>query len=145
MSSRRRLPRLAAIGVAVVVALFAAPAAALAAFTTSDAANPQYSAARLAAPASANVSMSCTANNRRATVTVNSFSTVTYANYHEIKVYNRSHVLEFTGDLSTAAGKTYTSGIETIGTWTYEIRGYYKIPGTSRMWTGTALTGSLVC
>lgn len=144
MRTTSRLLRTMAVTAAVALGMMAAPAAALASFTGSDRATPQYSTATLAAPATANVTMSCTFG-IRATVTVNSFSPVTYANYHDIKVFDRSGTLEFTGDLSKSSGKTYTSGYEIIGTWTYEIRGYYKVPGSTNMWTGKVLKGTLTC
>ncbi|GAA2870134.1 hypothetical protein [Paenarthrobacter ilicis] len=144
MTTRISFLRILVIIAVVLLGLVAAPAAAFAAFTGSDRATPQFSAASLAAPAAANVTMSCSFG-LRTTVTVNSFSTVANANYHEIKIYDRAGSLEFTGDLSKAAGKTYTSGIEIIGTWTYEIRGYYKVPGTSNAWTGKVLKGSMSC
>ncbi|MFE4194303.1 SipW-dependent-type signal peptide-containing protein [Paenarthrobacter sp. NPDC056912] len=128
----------------VVLGLIAAPTAAFAAFTDTERATPQFSAASLAAPAAANVTMSCQFG-IRATVTVNTFSTVANANYHEVKIFDRSGNLEFTGDLSKAAGKSYTSGYEVIGTWSYEIRGYYKVPGSNNAWTGKVLKGSLSC
>ncbi|MEO3939760.1 hypothetical protein V3C41_01600 [Paenarthrobacter nicotinovorans] len=144
MRTRARFLRLIAVAAAVLLGMLAAPAAALASFTDVERAASPYSAASIPAPGAANVSMSCVFG-IRATVTVNSFSTVTNANYHDIKIFDRSGNQEFTGDLSKAAGKTYTSGYEVIGTWTYEIRGYYKVPGTSNMWTGKVLKGTLTC
>ncbi|WP_429390149.1 SipW-dependent-type signal peptide-containing protein [Paenarthrobacter sp. TE4293] len=144
MPTRNSFLRALVIAVAVLLGLVAAPSAAFAAFTDTARANPQFSTASLAAPAAANVTMTCSFG-IRATVTVNSFSTVANANYHDIKIFDRSGNLEFTGDLSKAAGKTYTSGYEVIGTWTYEIRGYYKVPGTSNTWTGKVLKGNLSC
>ncbi|MFI2565943.1 hypothetical protein [Paenarthrobacter sp. NPDC018779] len=143
LTFNRLLRTLMAVAV-VVIGHLAAPTAALASFKDSEQAAPQFSAANISAPASANVTMSCTFG-IRATVTVNSFSAVANANYHEVKIFDRSGNLEFTGDLSKAAGKTYTSGYEVIGTWSYEIRGYYKVPGTSNTWTGKVLKGNLTC
>ena len=130
---------------AVALSTMAAPAAALAAFSDTENATLQYSAMRLVAPASADVVMTCTANGTKVAVDVNSFAEVPGANYHEIKLYNPSGTLEFTGDLSKNAGKSYKSGIQPVGTWTYEIRGYYKVSGTANMWKGSALTGTLTC
>ncbi|WP_026542346.1 hypothetical protein [Paenarthrobacter nicotinovorans] len=144
MTPRKGFLRTLVIAAAVVLGLAAAPTAAFAAFTGTAQSAPQFSAASLAAPAAANVSMACSFG-IRATITVNSFSTVTNANYHDVKIFDRSGNLEFTGDLSKAAGKTYTSGYEIIGTWSYEIRGYYKVPGTTNTWTGKVLKGSLSC
>ncbi|MFF1828551.1 hypothetical protein [Paenarthrobacter sp. NPDC058040] len=144
MKSRFNLLRSIAVALVVAAGVFTGSTAASAAFRDVEQASPQFSAASLAAPAAANVTMSCQFA-IRATVTVNSFSTVANANYHEIKIFDRSGNLEFTGDLSKAAGKTYTSGYEVIGTWSYEIRGYYKVPGTSNAWTGKVLKGNLAC
>ncbi|MGO4247544.1 hypothetical protein AB4Y87_10040 [Paenarthrobacter sp. RAF54_2] len=127
------------------VSMMAGPAAALAAFSDTGNATPQYSAMRLLAPASADVIMTCSANGAKVAVDVNSFSEVSGANYHEIDLYNPSGTLAFTGDLGKNAGKSYKSGNQPVGTWTYEIRGYYKVPGTANMWRGSALTGTLTC
>ena len=144
MITRNSFLRTLAIGIAVLLGLVAAPAAAFAAFTDTDHASPQFSAASLAAPASASVHMTCSFG-IRATVTVNSFSAVEHANYHDIKLFDRYGSLEFTGDLNKASGHSYTSGLKIIGTWSYEIRGYYKVPGTSNVWTGKVLKGTLSC
>ncbi|MFK0002826.1 hypothetical protein ACIQTZ_23110 [Paenarthrobacter sp. NPDC090520] len=144
MKSRFNFLRSVAVAVVVAAGVFSGSTAAMAAFRDTEQAAPQFSTASLAAPAAANVTMSCQFG-IRATVTVNSFSTVANANYHEVKIFDRSGNLEFTGDLSKAAGKTYTSGYEVIGTWSYEIRGYYKVPGTSNAWTGKVLKGNLTC
>jgi predicted ribosomally synthesized peptide with SipW-like signal peptide len=144
MTTRNSFLRTLVIAAVVLLGLIAAPTAAFAAFTDTERATPQFTAASLAAPANASVSMTCSFG-IRATVTVNSFSTVTNANYHDIKIFDRSGNLEFTGDLSKTAGKTYTSGYEVIGTWSYEIRGYYKVPGTTNTWTGKTLKGTLSC
>ncbi|WP_347109466.1 hypothetical protein AAHB33_02385 [Paenarthrobacter sp. S56] len=143
---KRRFSFLRSMAVASVVAagIFSGSTAAIAAFVDSAQASPQFSAASLDAPAAANVTMTCSSGNR-ATVTVNSFSSVANANYHEVKLYDRSGTLQFTGDLSQASGRTYAFNRGNIGTWTYEIRGYYKVPGTSNAWTGKALSGSLTC
>jgi len=130
---------------AVAVSMMAGPAAALAAFSDTGSASPQYSAMRLLAPTAADVVMTCTANGVKVAVDVNSFAEVPGANYHEIKLYNPSGTLEFTGDLSKNAGKSYKSGIQSVGIWTFEIRGYYKVPGTVNTWKGSALTGTLTC
>ncbi|MFW0771966.1 hypothetical protein ACLRGI_02210 [Paenarthrobacter nitroguajacolicus] len=144
MTPRNSFRRALVIVAVVVLGLLAGPTAAVAAFTGSDRATPQFSAASILAPASASVTMRCTLG-LHTTVTVNSYGTVANANYYEVKVYDRSGNLEFTGDLSHAAGRTYSSGIEIIGTWSYEIRGYYKVPGTNNSWTGKPLKGTMTC
>jgi hypothetical protein len=144
MSRRQIFLRTIAATAALVTGMIAAPTAALAVFNDSEKASAEYSTATIPAPVSANVSMSCQFG-LRATVTVNSYSAAANANYHDIKIFDRYGKLEFTGDLSKPSGRTYTSGFEIIGTWTYEIRGYYKVPGTSNIWTGKVLKGSLSC
>lgn len=130
---------------ALAVSMMAWPAAALAAFSDIENATAQYSAMRLLAPTGADVIMTCSANGAKVAVDVDSFAEVPGANYHEIKLYNPRGTLEFTGDLGKNAGKSYKSGIQPVGTWTYEIRGYYKVPGSTNMWKGSALTGILTC
>lgn len=144
MTPRNSFLRALVIVAVVVLGLVAGPTAAVAAFTDSERATPQFSAATILAPASASVTMRCTLG-LHTTVTVNSYGTVANANYHEVRVYDRSGNLEFTGDLSQAAGRSYSSGIEIIGTWSYEIRGYYKVPGSNNFWTGKPLKGTMTC
>ncbi|GLU59575.1 hypothetical protein [Paenarthrobacter ureafaciens] len=144
MPRTRELIRTITALAAVLLAMMTAPAAALAIFTNVDRATSEYSAASIPAPATANVTMVCQ-NGGRVTITVNSNSTATYANYHEIKIYDRSGSLEFTGDLSKSTGRTYSSGPGHAGNRTYEIRGSYKVPGTTNTWTGNPLNGVLSC
>ncbi|VXC26008.1 conserved exported hypothetical protein [Arthrobacter sp. 9V] len=144
MTPRNSFLRALVIVAVVVLGLIAGPTAAVAAFTDGEAAAPQFSAASIQAPVTASVTMKCTLGLHTA-VTVNSYGPVVNANYYEIKVYDRSGNLEFTGDLSQAAGRTYSSGIEIIGTWSYEIRGYYKVPGTNNSWTGKPFKGTMTC
>lgn len=144
MPRNRQLIRTVTALAAVLLAMIAAPAAAVAIFTDGDRATPEFSAASILAPGSADVTIVCQ-NGGRVTVTVNSYSAATYANYHEIKIWNNSGNLEFTGDLSKTTGRTYTSGPGHVGNRTYEIRGSYKVPGTTNTWTGKALKGTLSC
>jgi len=144
MTPRNSILRALVIVAVVVLGLIAGPTAAMAAFSDSERATPQFSAAVIAAPASANATMRCTFG-LQAVVTVNSYGPVANANYYEVKIYDRSGNLEFTGDLSQSAGRTYSSGIEIIGTWSYEIRGYYKVPGTNNSWMGKPFKGTMTC
>ncbi|MBT2584919.1 SipW-dependent-type signal peptide-containing protein [Arthrobacter sp. ISL-95] len=144
MTSRNSFLRALVIVAVVVLGLIAGPTAAVAAFTDSERATPQFSAAVIPAPATANVSMKCTLG-LHTVVTVNSYGPVANANYYEVKIYDRFGSLEFTGDPSQAAGRTYSSGIEIIGTWSYEIRGLYKVPGSNNFWTGKPLKGTMTC
>jgi hypothetical protein len=51
-------------------------------------------------------------------------------------IWDRSGNLEFTGDLSKTTTRGYTLRLKLIGTWTYEIRGFDKVPGIPNTWTG---------
>lgn len=58
--------------------------------------------------------------------------------------------MQFTGDMSKSSGRSYSSGIQSIGgdlsgTWTYQIRGYYKVPNSTNFWAGQPLSGTLNC
>ena len=143
--NRNHTWRAVATSAAVAGSCLMAPAGAFAAFSDTRSEAPHYSALRITAPAAADVHMTCSTFGLKATVVVNSFDQVPRTNYHEIKLYNRSGALEFTGDLSKSSGRTYTSGIQLVGTWTYEIHLYNKVPGTSNAWKGAALTGALTC
>ncbi|MCU1517880.1 MAG: hypothetical protein JWQ75_2601 [Pseudarthrobacter sp.] len=131
-----------------VLILICVPAAAHAAFRSSSQGSQAVTAGIMAPPASASVAMTC--ENRflwwaRSRITVSSFAAVSRANYYDVKLYDPSGNLEHTGDLSTAAGKTYTSQLQLIGTWSYEIRAHYKVPGSTNTWTGQPLRGTLTC
>ncbi|MCU1574153.1 MAG: hypothetical protein JWO93_2235 [Micrococcaceae bacterium] len=106
----------------------------------------------LAAPATFATSVSTGCDSARGSsqlhITVNAFGKVASANYHELKVFSPDGQAAFTGDLSANGGNSYsrTANASVVrGKWTYEIRGYYKIPGTSTTWTGKALTGTITC
>lgn len=140
------------IALAVAATLVVAPSAAVAAFSASAQAPMYVSAAKIVAPAAAatSVSTSCSMGQSRswATFTVNSYGKVAGANYYELKIVNPQGTVAYDGDLSTALGTHFsfvgwTSNVK--GTWTYEIRGYYKVPGTANAWAGDPLSGTLVC
>ncbi|WP_369746085.1 hypothetical protein [Paenarthrobacter sp. AMU7] len=111
------------------------------------------SAAKIPAPAASTVSVSKSCDSflwfGQAKISVSSFAAVAYANYHELKVIDPDGVVRFTGDLSKASGKAYSSGVQSTsnlsGTWTYQIRGYYKVPNSTNAWADTPLTGTLNC
>jgi hypothetical protein len=142
-----------AAAVACVLTFFlAVPAAAQAAFSARAASTLTATTAVLTAPdaTATNVSTSCTSTRgySQPRITVTAFGKVAGANYHELKVASPNGQTAFTGDLSTSSGSAYsslTTATSVRGTWTYEIRGYYKIPGTTRTWTGKALTGTFTC
>lgn len=151
MAHRTSIWHVLAGAVVVILAVMGAPAAATAAFSSTQSAAPQFSAAKLQAPAAAatNVTISCErrGNDLNATITVVAYGTVTNANYHQITVTPPAGQV-MTGDLSQESGRVFTSVVNRKdggSTWTYAIRGNYKVPGTSNIWYGTALTGTLTC
>ncbi len=140
------------IALAVAFALVLAPSAAYAAFTGNIQSQLGVSAAKLIAPAESatRVKKSCEVENHEGTanIMVSSYGNVPGANYYELEVLDPRGALAFTGDLSTAAGTQYSFGgwgSNIRGTWTYEIRGYYKVPGSKNAWIGAALVGTLTC
>ncbi|SDX54759.1 hypothetical protein SAMN04487917_11538 [Arthrobacter sp. yr096] len=110
-------------------------------------------AARIPAPAANTVTVTKSCDSflwfGQAKISVGAFTAVPYANYHELKIIDPDGVVQFTGDMSKASGKSYSSGVQSVsslsGTWTYQIRGYYKVPNSINAWTGQALTGTLSC
>lgn len=111
------------------------------------------SAATIPAPAANTVTVTKSCDSflwfGQAKISVSSFTVVAHANYHELKVIDPDGVVRFTGDLSKASGKSYSSGVQSTsnlsGTWTYQIRGYYKVPNSTNAWAGAPLTGTLNC
>ncbi|MBT2585924.1 hypothetical protein [Arthrobacter sp. ISL-95] len=110
-------------------------------------------AARIPAPAANTVAVTKSCDSflwfGQAKISVGAFTAVAYANYHELKIIDPDGVVQFTGDLSKTAGKSYSSGVQNVsnlsGAWTYQIRGYYKVPNSTNSWTGPPLTGTLNC
>lgn len=138
-------------GALVLFVLFLAPTPAHAAFSDIETASQKVSTGTLPAPVSAAVTMSCQDLwiIVRPKVTVGSYTaTASRANYYEIKLFDPSGDLETTGDITKAAASqpyTYTAGWQGRGTWRYEIRAYYKVPGSTNAWSSTPLTGTLTC
>lgn len=128
----------------------AAPAHA--AFNDTESASQKVSTGTLPAPTSAAVSMTCQEFLFfvRPKVTVSSYtSPASRANYYEIKLFDPSGDMETSGDISkTSSAQPYTYTGSWQGrnvTWRYEIRGYYKVPGSTNAWSSTPLTGNLTC
>lgn len=101
-------------------------------------------------PASAAVSMKCDPwfipIFVKPRITVTSYASVARANYYDIKLFDPSGDLQRTGDLSTAAGRSYVADqYQWPGTWKYEIRAHYKVPGSTNIWSSEPLTGTLNC
>ncbi len=135
----------------ILLTLLWAPSAANAAFTSTQQASQAVSTETILPPATASVSMTC--DNRflwwaRSKITVTSYASATArANYYDIRIFKPSGDLAATAEITkvSASPYTYTSGIEVIGTWKYEIRAYYKVPGSTNIWSSQALTGTLNC
>lgn len=148
ISMRRTL----AAAILLLLALAGAPAAAVAAFTGTGSAAPRYSAASLPAPSAAatNVTFVCLrhGNDITATITVVAYGTVPQANYHQITITPPTGAV-VTGDLSQLTGRTFAYAFSRKDSgpveWTYEIQGQYKVPGTTNVWSGTPLAGTLTC
>ncbi|MET1087505.1 MAG: hypothetical protein ABWY04_10340 [Arthrobacter sp.] len=131
---------------AVVLALVCAPVTAHAAFTSVSQAKQLVSAGVMSPPAAATVT--CERQGflwwAQSVITVSSYSAVLRANYYDVKIFNPDETLVHTGDLSTAAGRTATQS-RNAGTWKYEIRAHYKVPGSTNTWSGLPLKGEVRC
>ncbi|MBT2534291.1 hypothetical protein J7E83_19595 [Arthrobacter sp. ISL-48] len=139
--------RAACVALCLMLGLALVPAA-NASFIGTDRADTSYTTATLLAPAEqqTNVTVTCDVLLLRATITVKNFGRVSQANFHEVKIYSGSGTSPvFTGDLSQQSGKTYTATYLVSGTWRVEIRGLYKVPGSTNVWTGPPLTRTVAC
>ncbi|UKA48655.1 hypothetical protein LFT48_14515 [Arthrobacter sp. FW305-123] len=124
-----------------------------ASFSDTDTGAMAMTAARIPAPAANTVAVTKSCDSflwfGQAKISVSSFTAVAFANYHELKVIDPDGVVQFTGDMSKSSGRSYSSGIQNSanlsGTWTYQIRGYYKVPNSTNSWAGQPLTGTLNC
>jgi predicted ribosomally synthesized peptide with SipW-like signal peptide len=138
-------------GALVFFVLFLTSAPAHAAFSDIETASQKVSTGTLPTPVSAAVTMTCQDLwiIVRPKVAVGSYTaTASRANYYEIKLFDPSGDLETTGDITKAAAAqpyTYTAGWQGRGIWRYEIRAYYKVPGSTNAWSSAPLTGTLTC
>ncbi|MFI2565536.1 hypothetical protein [Paenarthrobacter sp. NPDC018779] len=122
-------------------------------FNDTETAATAVTAARIPAPAANTVTVTKSCDTflwfGQVKISVGTYANVAFANYHELKIIDPDGVVQFTGDLSKTAGKSYNSGVQNAsnltGTWTYQIRGYYKVPNSTNSWTGQPLTGTLSC
>jgi hypothetical protein len=126
--------------------------AANASFTSAGQASTSYSAATIPVPAAGSfpVSASCTKLTGLFTVsiTVTGTAAVQYANYLELVVLDPYGAVQFTGDLGSQSGRTYSAVVGNSaghGTWTYEIFAKYKVPNSTNIWTGQPLARNLTC
>ena len=143
--------RPAGVALSLLLALTLAPAA-NASFTGTRQSSTSYSTATIPVPgiASFPVSASCTKLTGLFTVsiTVTGTAAVQYANYVELIVRDPSGAVQFTGDLSSQLGRSYstvTSNAAGHGNWTYDIYAKYKVPNSTNVWTGQPLTRTLTC
>ncbi|MDI2021109.1 hypothetical protein [Paenarthrobacter nicotinovorans] len=146
-----QVPAVLVAAVLLLIGVQIAPAQAR--FSDSETSAMTVSAARIPAPAASTVSVAKSCDTflwwSQAKISVTTFTPVAYANYHELKIIDPDGVVQFTGDLSKTNGKAYNSGYQSAsslsGTWTYQIRGYYKVPNSTNSWAGQPLTGTLNC
>lgn len=145
---RRVLRSLASLIVGAVLICLPAVAA-NAAFTASAAARATVSTHLLAAPepAQTTVRSSCTGKNKKhqLDITVGNFTPVPGANYHSLTIRDPDGVIQQSADLTTTDGRSYTDQRANKGIWTYEIRGDYRVPGTTNIWKGDSLRGTVTC
>jgi hypothetical protein len=142
--------RLAAV-LLLVVSLHSVPAMAQAAFTGQASGSLSIGAAKLIAPAAGATSITGTCDRyqqgtRQLTITAVSYGKVSHATAYEFTITNPGGTVVHTGDPATAAGRQYLQvGDKNAmsGTWRWEIRGKYPIPGTTNVWTGQPLVGQL--
>jgi hypothetical protein len=145
-TSTRRIIAAVLLGLAMA----GAPAGAVASFSGTGSASPLYSAASLPAPAAAatTITIGCVrhGNDVTATIIVTAYGTVPKANYHQITITPPSGAPD-TADLAQTPGRTFTYNINRRdgAEWTYQVQGQYKVQGTTNIWYGSPLTGTLAC
>lgn len=147
--SHRLLTRTAAV-LALAGALAGIPTAAQAVFSSTARATVSASTMTLAAPSPALmvVVASCEkfqGTKRYLEIDVVGFGAVAEANFHTLTVTDPAGNIDYQGDLSATAGRSFAPGKSDKGDWTYEIRGEYRVPGTTNIWTGKKLTGTVTC
>jgi hypothetical protein len=138
----------AAVVLALTLALLGVPAMAQAAFTAYAGATTQVSTATIPAPTTAVTATCQTQSQTQVRIDVGTYTRVPFANRHEILLYDPSGALKQTKNLLGADGGdiTLTNPYgHSKGTWKYELRGYYDVPGTTNTWAGAALTGTVTC
>jgi hypothetical protein len=141
----------AGTAVLLLLALAGAPSAAVAQFSGTARAAPQYGAASLPAPAAAAtiITIACDrhGNDINATISIAAYGTVPRANYYQITITPPAGPV-ITADLSQTSGRTFTFALnrkEAVTQWTYQIQAQYKVPGTTNTWYGSTLPGALTC
>lgn len=144
----RRLRLRAAVVLALTYTLLGIPAMAQAAFTAYAGAATPVSTATILAPTTAVAATCQTPSHAEVKIDVGTYTPVAIANRHEIRLYDNTGALKQTKSLLGADGGDMTVTAprgQARGTWTYELRGYYDVPGTANTWTGAARTGTVTC
>lgn len=134
----------------VGAALLSVPSvAAHAVFTSSASATATVSTYLLPAPdpAQTAVTATCTGKNKKhqLDIAVGTFLPVQGANYHSLMITDPDGVIQQFSDLTTTDGRSYSDPKAGTGTWTYEIRGDYRVPNTTNVWRGKSLKGIVTC
>ncbi|WP_336711256.1 hypothetical protein [Arthrobacter sp. USHLN218] len=144
----RRLRLRAAVVLALTLTLLGIPAMAQAAFTAYAGAATPVSTATIPAPTTAVAATCQTQSQTTVKIDVGAYTRMPFANRHEIVLYDPAGAVKQTKSLLGADGGdiTLTNPYgQSKGTWRYELRGYYDVPGTANTWTGAARTGTVTC
>ena len=144
----RRLRFRAAVVLALTLTLLGIPAIAQAAFTAYAGATMPVSTATIPAPTTAVTATCQTQSQTTVKIDVGTYTRVPYANRHEIVLHDPAGVVKVTKSLLGADGGdiTFTNPYgQSKGTWRYELRGYYDVPGTANTWTGAPQSGTVTC
>jgi hypothetical protein len=137
------LGRVAAVLAAAAVLVFA-PGIAQAAFNSSASGSTSLSTLTLTTPTASQVTSTC--NNNTLVITLK--TPVTGANYHQLIVKDKNSQVVYTGNLNAANNWKYTLNNTyngQNGNFTFEIRGQYRVPSTSNIWTGSPYTKTIGC
>lgn len=137
------------IGVmAVGAVLILTPGIAQASFVSGTQSHMGTSTLTLTAPAKTGTSVDASCSHSRSgyvlSIQINSLAAVPGANAYQLTVRSPAGA-ESKADVGTKNGTVYQWSSTGSGTWTYEIRGQYKVPGTSNVWTGLPLTDYVTC
>ncbi|NMR28152.1 hypothetical protein [Crystallibacter degradans] len=135
----------------LVLSLLSVPALAHAAFTGHASGSLSVGAAKLIAPSASATSVTATCNryqqgSRQLIITAGNYGKVNHATSYEFIVKAPGGMVAHTGDPATSSGRQYSqvgdkNGLS--GTWTWELRGKYPVPGSTNVWTGQPLAGQL--
>lgn len=151
-ANRSNHRRRVSFAIAVLITMLFTPAIAQAYFSGVAQEAMTLTTAELAAPDANGTPQagSCMKENSESVVTVDveTYAEVPMANSHELKVINPSGEVVHEGYLEMDGGNHYVGSgkrPEMAGTWVYEIRGVYEVPGSDNAWVGPALSGTFDC